>query len=207
MRNNTLIFILFGLGFFGRKNATQPTQPSDVFTQGNSWIYSNASFDSTGKAGASSIDTVSITSTQITGGKKHLLLSDGSTLVLISNGDWALSEVWENLITCSPYRIPSTPGDTVFMLNSVPTKVNGVVGAGNFVSFVKATGVTVTVPAGTFNCYEFELDLTIVNTSILARTLKYISSSVGVVKRETYQRDTMTGLFYLSDVRQLLGTK
>jgi hypothetical protein len=203
MRNSILLFIAAGVCFIGCNSVTQSPQSLDPFAVSNSWTYSTTTFDVNGNVIGEGSDTVSIINTQISGDKKEQSLNNGTRLKLTRNGDWILSEVWENMLGCSPYSIPSTPGDTMFTLHSIPTKINNVVGPGNYTAFVKSANVTVTVPAGTYTCYVFELDFTIENSSSYGKTLTYISPIVGIVQREFYQGDTAAGTYYLVSRRQL----
>ena len=184
----------------GCKNSTQSSP--ETFTNGTQWIYSDDTFDSTGHLVANTTDTVTITSSSISGSQKTLMLSDSSHFILISSGSsWVLSQI-ELLSVAWPF--PGNIGDTIYMSGNIPTKLNGSVHNLKLVLTELQTGVNVTVPAGLFSCVTYELNTWDVTTGILwFKQLIYVSPTTGVTERDYYQTKS-DGTAYLSIRKQLL---
>jgi hypothetical protein len=195
MRTKALLSLFVTLCVFGCKSTTGPNSSPDYLIVGNSFIYSNVSFDSIGNAGIEQYDTVTIISFDTVSGNTQLTLSDGAIEKLDPNG--TISQYLGTL--CTIYKIPATPGDTLMRIEDVPMKIHGVVGQGLFVLFGKATDTMIFVPAGVFSCSAYELDIVLMG-KIETREMIFISPTAGIVERDYYNPMPL----YLSIQKQLL---
>ncbi len=91
---NLLLLSVIGLFLFGCNSATGPTSSPDIFVSGNTCLYSDVAYDTSGQSIGTRTDTAIIFSSSISNSQKSILLSDNTMYILDASGSsWILSEV------------------------------------------------------------------------------------------------------------------
>ena len=204
MKTKALISILIAISFFGCKSPTESAQSQSNFSLQKAWIYSDLTIDPIDSVKMSVIDSVFIDSTTIHSGKTNYWLSNNNVIIVDSNGFMTGYDGTGCL--CDAFKIPATTGDTVSRHDSIPTKVNGNVEFGRIIIFVENADTSITLPAGTFRCAEFEIIVSIYNNPTGSRGFSFISPTVGLIESDSYTIDSATGKIYLSSRKQLIRT-
>ncbi len=204
MRTKVFLSIFIALSLFGCKSPTDSVQSTQLFSLQKAWIYSTQTFDLNGTVGAPSIDSVYIDSTMIHNGKTNYFLSNNNVIIVDSTGLMTGYDLTGCL--CETFQIPGITGDTILRRDSIPTKVNGKVAFGTIIIFVKNADTSITVPAGTFMCEAYEIQILANNILTGSSALSYISPTVGLVESDSYTTDTTTGKVFLTSREQLIRT-
>lgn len=206
------IFLLTAVSLLSCRDQINSPQNGGVytpepFTTDTTWVYSVDSYDSTGALSSTKMDTLTIDSVSITNEQKRVTFSDGTAVILDTNGAlWTLLKYHPNICECTMIVIPAKTGDTIYKTSGIPIKINGKVGVGTINAFIKDVDQIVTVPAGKFTSFIFEIDLTLVGSTAYAKVLTYINPTVGVVQRDYYETDS-SGTLYLMSRSQLKSLK
>lgn len=184
-----LCFLPLALLFLGCSDddkATNPTTPKEIWPLkvGNQWAYENTELDSAGHV--ISVDTSVIAVEKDT---------------MIQNERWYITTVNG---ARDPEMFPGTTrsdgmwgwdGTSGLLAFKYPAAVNDTFMAGNQVVIVESIHDTVTVPAGTFICYNYKWPEP--PSSSRPYQFYYLSPGVGLVKTEEY-RKAAGGQIYLN---------
>ncbi len=197
------IFILLSVALFNCKSSTDANQQSDSFSESDSWIYSDQEFFGNGQFGSFNIDSLSVVSSTIKNGNKNITLTNATTEVLDPSGK-VIIEYSYNFSSPFKYKIPTNFGDTISQLNSIPLKVNGIVYVGSIITIAGNGDTLITVPAGLFHCACFRTETFYNKTFLAAINFRFICPTVGLIKSESYDFDSSSGIRWLADQYQLI---
>ena len=167
----------------------QPTSFSNTIfplAVGNTWNFTQHSYDSTGTITSSeSLSYVIVRDTIINNSKWYMLWG---SLFLLANRDSGLYE-YLNAGQKLFYKYPANAQDSFY------------ISATYGYLHVKSINISITVPAGTFNCYAYESYIPIAG----ATEIDYLCPGVGMIKIENYQSAPNSRTQYLSGTSELLS--
>jgi hypothetical protein len=153
---------------------------------GNRWIGNWTIFDSvTGSASSTSMDTTEITAEMVIDGERWW--NEYKSLYRTNRADGLYSRFLSLIDPIQTAKYPAMAGDTFSTRRLIDTMF-GVPGE-PYISFstVVSTNRAITVPAGTFSCYEYTLSNKFLNDSsgrVEVHSHSYYAPGVGHVKFE-----------------------
>jgi hypothetical protein len=206
MNKKYLFLICIGIGLLGCKNTNEPSvMPASHFVDATTRIYSQVLFNANGQQIGSSTDTVSIISSSVYDGSKQITFSDGTRATLSgSDSAWILTEFNPNTSFCSLSKFPAKPGDTLLKVRFIPVQIGDVNGPANVTTVVTENGKKVTVTPGTYDCSVYEFNMAMSYLPMRSKVVTCVSATAGVVCREYYQTDPISGDLYLYSREELL---
>lgn len=185
-----LTLIVLATLIYGCDNSTDtPATSEQIFPLkiGNRFIYLNEHYDyNTAVLDSTTIDTIMITSSKSVGGETYYSMTfrsvnrlpDSAYAVNRSDGFWTLTDKGFTQIVKYPANVgDSWGGDSAYVNDKV-------VWRGKWV--LKAKDEPVSVTAGIFKCYRYELDLVDSIGTLYRRNIDWYSPSNGLIKSEEY---------------------
>ena len=205
MKHYLLLFSLLGVLIVGCKSPTSPGSGAEIETlfplaYGNYWIYDAKVFNPDGSVQGESTQTNEVLGTQTIQGHPAFTTDfDGSQEFLFFSGNDLMSTPSDSSVPQIIIRYPMNMGQTITTVDttihfSFDTTFSESLRQKQTLTFSSIEQVT--VPAGTFPCYHFEI-LSIINYSVFGsgfndtgRVHLFLSPGVGLVKELVFQNDS-----------------
>jgi hypothetical protein len=179
------VALLVGCGLTDPSPSASVIMPLKV---GNMWIEKVSEYDSTGVVTRTYLDTITIVSDEVIG-NEHWFRSN-EPVVRINHHDGLLVRV-DGFTSWLAIQYPAAVADTFQTQQWQQTFENGAAGIRfNTYMMVTSTDTVITVPAGAYHCYAYELQGALLDGSPLPDSLHYAAHyfyarDVGLVKSET----------------------
>jgi hypothetical protein len=147
---------------------------------GNTWAFSTIEYDTTGAVTQSGSGAFVVTTDTIVGGETWYHISSSGTTFYTnrSDGFWVMSNSTFGLFQGLLFKYPVSAGDSW--------------NCGGDQIFLQSADTLITVPAGTFHCYEYRL---LYNSEPMS-DYYYYCPGVGIIAEDSYS-STNSGRLYI----------
>lgn len=171
----------------------------DPYVTGNYWIYRDTYFNSDGSVESIEEDSLAVFLSRTTNGETTIEFSNGfvfrRTALGILNNDGLL------------YKYPSVVDDTFFTRYALPLTTDTSF-LGDMMRFNEGVNVSVTVPAGTFQCYKYTTNTTKAsNDTVIFKIIDHFDANTGLIKSEMFTSTKLQQPLIKLSMRELIRYK
>jgi hypothetical protein len=200
MKKNYIGLFIFVLLIAGCKENSQSPQSADVIMPlavGNQWYWDVEYYAPDGTVTGAGKDSLLITSTRNVGGVERYVIGtgaeiyyEGSALVTSLNG-FRKPFIWAR--HPMPLAAPEIIDTFVITTEQSPDPIENA----EYIMTYLSNSVPITTPSGNYNTLKYQFDLIGMRSDTLhSRDFGYYALNVGLVMKEQFVLDTLTGNLY-----------